>query len=268
MNDITVIIPILDKDVHDEKLTNAVNSVVKCQEHYTNGKLKIMIVVGVENEQSKGYEEKVFENVEVKYLANPGKTDFCSQINYAVDHVETDYFSILEFDDEYKPKWFKFVNEYQYGNEEVSIFLPVNVVTDTKSEHWQYLNEIALATSNSDEIGIIDMEMLNMWTGFNLTGGVFNTSDFIKVGKYKPSIKIAFNYELMMRMINKKLRIMVVPKEGYVHVIGRKDSLTDTYNKEIPPEEIKLWFDLAKREYTYDTDREKDITRPKKAKLS
>lgn len=150
----------------------------------------------------------------------------------------------------------------------MSIFLPLNIVTDTNEAHWQYANEIALSASVSDNIGFIDSEILEMWTGFNLTGAIFNTSDFIKVGKYKPSIKVAFNYELMLRMADKKLKMFVVPKEGYVHIIGRPNSLTDTYTKEIAPEDLKLWFDLAKREHTYDHDRGKGVTIGKKTKLS
>lgn len=266
MTDITVIIPILSKDLHSEELVKAVESVKVCQEHYTDGKLKVMIVT---NPDGNGPDYINFDGIDYEYILNEsGVYDFCSQINFAVDMVGTEYFSILEFDDEYKPKWFKFANKYSYGNEDVSIFLPINVVTDISGEHWQYGNEFALATTNSEECGFIDMEMLEAWSGFNLTGAIFNTSDFIKVGKYKPSIKIAFNYELMMRMAENKLKMFVVPKEGYKHVIGRSGSLMDTYSKEIPQDEVKLWFDLAKREYTYDHDRNKGVTIGKKTKLS
>lgn len=266
MNDITIIIPILSKDLNSSELENAVNSVKACQEHYTKGKLKVLIVT---NPDENGPDYTVFEGIEHKYILNEsGNYDFCSQINYAVDKVDTEYFSILEFDDEYRPKWFKFADQYHYGNEDVSIFLPINIVTDVKSQHWQYGNEMPLATSNTDEFGFIDMEMLEVWTGFNLTGAIFNTEDFIKVGKYKPSIKIAFNYELMLRMADRKLKMFVVPKEGYTHIIGRSGSLTESYNKEIPAEDVKLWFELAKREHTYDHDRNKGVTIGKKVKLT
>jgi hypothetical protein len=266
MNDITIIIPILSKDLNSSELENAVNSVKACQEHYTKGKLKVLIVT---NPDENGPDYTVFEGIKYKYILNEsGNYDFCSQINYAVDKVDTEYFSILEFDDEYRPKWFKFADQYHYGNEDVSIFLPINIVTDVKSQHWQYGNEMPLATSNTDEFGFIDMEMLEVWTGFNLTGAIFNTEDFIKVGKYKPSIKIAFNYELMLRMADRKLKMFVVPKEGYTHIIGRSGSLTESYNKEIPAEDVKLWFELAKREHTYDHDRNKGVTIGKKVKLT
>lgn len=266
MEAITVIIPILDKDIASENFTKAVNSVIECQKHYTSGKLKVLIVTdGNEN----GSDYKDFDDIEYEYITNDtGKYDFCSQINFAVDHVDTEYFSILEFDDEYKPKWFKFANQYHFGNEDVSIFIPINVVTDINGSHWQYANEIALASSATDQLGFIDKEMLDMWTSFNLTGAIFNTSDFIKVGKYKPSIKLAFNYELMLRMVEKGLKIYVVPKEGYVHIIGREGSLMEQYRQEIPADEMKLWFDLAKRECSYENDRGKGVTIGKKISLS
>ena len=52
---------------------------------------------------------------------------------------------------------------------------------------------------------------------------------------------------------------MVVPKEGYVHEIGRKGSLTDEYNLTMTEDEVKKWFELAYREYVYEEDRNKDI---------
>jgi hypothetical protein len=47
-----------------------------------------------------------------------------------------------------------------------------------------------------------------------------------------------------------------------------KGSLTEQYNKEIASEDIQKWFDLAKREYTYDVDRNKGISVKKDAELS
>jgi hypothetical protein len=112
---------------------------------------------------------------------------------------------------------------------------------------------------DKDDVGIINFKRIEKCSVFNLTGAIFNRNDFIKVGKYKPSIKVAFNYELLLRLTSKGLKCMVVPKEGYVHEVGREGSLTDTYNKTLSDEEINKWFELAFREYVYDTDRNKDI---------
>lgn len=264
MKDITIIVPVLPQHINTDKFKNAIESVKNCQEHYKNGSLKVLVVIPKDNK----YDYPVIEGVDMQYIVNDGETDYCSQINFAVDKVETEYFSILEYDDEYKPKWFKFAEQYSFGNEDVSVFLPLNIVTDVDGEHWQYCNELPLAREATNEMNFIDSECLENWSGFNLTGGIFNTQDFIKCGKYKPSIQVAFNYELLLRMANKGLRIMVVPKEGYIHVLGLPDSLTSKYAKDVNKEDIQKWFDLAKREYTYDEDRKKGIAEKKKAELS
>lgn len=197
-----------------------------------------------------------------RYIVNDsGDTDYCSQVNFAVKQVGTEYFSVLELDDEYLSCWFKCFYEYRVGNEDVTAFLPINIVTDTKGEHWEYRNEMALAAGFSEIIGFIDLDCLSDYTGFNLTGAVVNTQDFIDLGMYKPSIKVAFNHEFLLRATNKKMRVMVVPKEGYKHVVGREDSLLAEYDRDIPHDEVSRWFDLARREYPYTADRKKTITK-------
>lgn len=196
---------------------------------------------------------------------NSGKIDFCSQINFAVENIQEKYFSILEFDDEYYKKWFWQFSQYQLGNEDVSIFLPVNVVYDSKDEkYWQYGNEMPLATSFSNKLGYIDFDCLQNFSAFNITGGIIRTEDFKKVGMFKPSIKVSFTYELFLRMTKKQYKIMVVPKQGYKHAFNVDGSLTKEYEDTIPVEDIDKWFDLAKRECSYKMDREKDIVKSKK----
>ena len=261
MNDITIIVPL---HIYDETvkglLANALNSVSECQKIYEHGKLDVLIVA------PKDVAEKLdVENAKV--IVNDGKTDFCSQINFAVDNVTTDFFSILEFDDEYTPKWFNMAHDYYYGNETISAFLPINLTHDENGK-WDYANALALSpafitpdANDKDDIGIINRLRLEHCSLFNLTGGIINTQDFIKCGKYKPSIKAAFNYELLLRMTGKfELKVMVVPKEGYIHTLGRIGSLTDEYRKTMSIDEVDKWFGLALRECVHVEDRNKDIS--------
>ena len=199
--------------------------------------------------------------MDIKILINEGKTDFCSQVNFAVNNIDTDLFSILEYDDEYTDTWFKSFDTYYRTNEDVSVFLPINVQHSPDKTKWQFGNEIVWASSFSNEIGYIDFDCLQNCSTFNLTGGVFNTEDFKKIGMLKPSIKVSFNYEFLLRLTNNKLKAFVIPKEGYIHVIGREESLTDIYENTITDDEIQKWFELAVREYVYIEDREKDIIR-------
>lgn len=270
MNDITIIVPL---HIYNENvqalLDNAINSVNECAKLYDD-KLKVMFVLAKSIEadfmpwlkDSSKYSSIDIFDAEV----NEGKTDFCSQINFGVDKVDTDYFSILEFDDSYTPKWFCNAKKYYLGNESVSVFLPINLFHDGNFERWQYGNTMAISPmfitsdeNDNDELGIINYMRLEKCALFNITGGIFNTKDFISVGKYKPSIKAAFNYELLLRMTKLGLKAMVVPKEGYVHALGREGSLTEIYTNELSEEDQNKWFNLALRECVYKEDREKDI---------
>lgn len=270
MKDITILVPVHDfNDTICEFLGKALKSVDLNIETYKDGKLSVLFVSSLKDEEKiKSFEKCIGTGHKFTYeiITNDGESDFCSQINFGAEYVKTEHFSILEFDDEYTPKWFKMANEYYYGNESISIFLPVNMFHDAEYSNWQYGNTMALSPSfitanndDTDDIGIINYVRLEKCSLFNLTGGIFNTKDFIAVGKYKPSIQVAFNYELMLRMTKKGLKIMVVPKEGYLHTIGREGCLTSTYMMSMTEEERDKWFSLAVRECIYDEDRKKDI---------
>jgi hypothetical protein len=266
MKDVTIIIPVHEyNDTVDALLRKALESVSDCRKEFKDGHLPVVIVAPRKLDDVLTHSDIYQFIPETKIIWNEGNTDFCSMINFGVDNISTDYFSILEYDDTYRKKWFKLANDYFYGNESISIFLPLNAI-HTGHKNWQFGNEFGLSNAfitddvdDTDDVGIINFKRIEKCSVFNLTGAIFNRNDFIKVGKYKPSIKVAFNYELLLRLTNKGLKCMVVPKEGYVHEIGREGSLTDTYNKTLSDEEINKWFELAFREYVYDTDRNKDI---------
>ena len=266
MKDVTIIIPVHEyNDTVDALLRKALESVSDCRKEFKDGHLPVVIVAPRKLDDVLTHSDIHQFIPETKIIWNEGNTDFCSMINFGVDNISTDYFSILEYDDTYRKKWFKLANDYFYGNESISIFLPLNAI-HTGHKNWQFGNEFGLSNAfitddvdDTDDVGIINFKRIEKCSVFNLTGAIFNRNDFIKVGKYKPSIKVAFNYELLLRLTNKGLKCMVVPKEGYVHEIGREGSLTDTYNKTLSDEEINKWFELAFREYVYDTDRNKDI---------
>jgi len=261
-NDIAVIVPLHKIDENNDKkyMDDSYNSVVECRKFY-NGSLDLVYVVAPEVET---YIKSFLEGkVGCNYIVNTtGETDFCSQINFAVDNIDEkyQYFSILEYDDVYRPKWFKMASDYYRTNEQVSIFLPVNIIHSSDDERWQYGNELPLAGSFSNNLGFIDNECLETYFNVNLTGGIFNREDFVSAGKYKPSIKVAFNYELLLRMTKKEYKVMVVPKEGYVHMIGREGCLNMIYMQTIPDKDVKKWFELAKRESKFDEDRKKAIS--------
>jgi hypothetical protein len=97
---------------------------------------------------------------------------------------------------------------------------------------------------------------------FNITGGIIKRSEFIKAGGLKPSIKLSFGYEFLLRMANLYEEVYIIPKVGYFHFINREDSLTAEYHRTMTQEEGAWWIELAQEEYFFNEDRKK--TYPKK----
>lgn len=260
MKDITIIIPIHKfEEEYIEYIQKALDSISQNQVYYTSGKL-IPLIVGPSIVLDKIRDKQnIILKEDVCFKENNGENDFCSQINYAVNTIETDYFSILEFDDKYEKKWFKMAHDYFYTNESVSLFLPINILTSKEYKDFQYANEIAWTSSFSNTLGFLDFDCLQDYSSFNITGGIFNTNDFKTIGGLKPSIKVSFAYEFLLRLTKKELKVFVVPKEGYEHTVGRTNSLFETYNKELSEEQIDKWFKLAKEECSFVEDRKTTI---------
>ena len=256
MKDITILIPLTEPSTNMSEtqvgyMNNCVENINECRKFY-EGNLFVKFIFP---EKDSPYDSTI--NDEPEYLHNPGEKDYCSQINFGVQHVKTEYFAIMEMDDKFNPKWFKMFNDYLSCHEDVGIFLPINVIHNVKTNEREFVNDMVWAASFSNEIGYIDYDCLQHAASFNLTGGIFKTNEWLG---YKPSIKLAFNYEYLLRATNNnKTRVFVIPKEGYYHQLFRTDSLIEQYNKEIPMEETSLWFELAKREHIYSEDRQQSI---------
>lgn len=185
-------------------------------------------------------------------LVNEGVNALCS-------NPDIKWFSILEFDDTYTPIWLDNVKKYIDFMPDTTLFMCLEDITDfNDGKYIGFGNEAAWASSFSNEIGFIDLDCLQNYFDFYLTGSVFNIKDWFEVGGLKPSIKITFWYEWLLRATNKSKKVFVIPKVGYNHTLGRKDSLVEKYKNEIGREETQWWFDLAKREYFYKEDRKKE----------
>lgn len=185
---------------------------------------------------------------------------FSAQINAAVKKVKTDYFAILEYDDEFTPIWFDNVAKYINTGDDISVYLPLTEVFDYQHKEEGpigYVNEAVWASSFSEKLGYFDSECLQDYLIFNTTGGVFKTKDFIEVGGLKESMKLSFWYEFLLRAINKGKNIFVIPKVGYFHLVNRNGSLATDYAQNMSDRESEFWVELARKEYLYKTDRKK-----------
>ena len=264
MKDLTIIVPLhLFNEGVKKECENSFAKLKAAIDTYKYGDVYTYTVSPREVIDDKLFQDFI-ESVgfQVSPIPNDGPTDFCSQVNHAVSFVKTDHFSIMEFDDEYSPKWFNMAHDYFVGDEAISIMLPVNLYHNEDDEDWQYGNTMALTPAfltdnenDTDPIGYINKYRIEGSSLFNLTGAIFNRKDFIDAGRFKPSVEVAFNYELLLRMTGKGLKAFVAPKEGYVHEIGRKGSLGDTYMSKYGKDDVDRWFHLAERESKHDEDR-------------
>lgn len=200
-----------------------------------------------------------FDSFDIVY--NDTELDFCSQVNFAVNNsCKYDYFMIVELDDMVTPKWVKMALPYVKNRNKCPIFMPLVEVYDINKPNTpiHYINEIGWSSSfTENELGSLNVDVLQDYCNFNITGAIIKKNEFIKVGGFKPSIKVSFGYELLLRLTNSYNESYVVPKVGYFHFVNREDSLTSEYHKEMTPEEGSWWIKLATEEYTYKKDRNK-----------
>lgn len=263
---VTVIIPIKELKDQSEKdyFANAIAS-IKEQEVLPEKVLLVIPKGSPLKEEFNNYEfdENVKELISVE--ENDGETDFCSQINFGVSKVETEFFSVLEFDDIYSSIWFKNFEVYKEHYKDVDVFLPlvVDVSVPTESDpqgrFLHFSNEPVWAKDFSDRIGFLDNDSLLNYPNFQIDGAIINKESFESVGGLKPGIVMYFNYELLLRMTYYDMKIMTIPKVGYKKVNMRPGALFWSYqndeNLKLDPTEARFWYNTARKECYFKQDR-------------
>ena len=186
--DISVILPIKSAITpkFDEYLESSIRSIVDQRKP-----VKELIIVHTEEETLK---EKLsnydFSGLTVNLLEFKGEPNFCSQVNYGVENCNTEWFSILEFDDEYSPIWFDNVEKYAHHFGDVDIFLPLVIDIDTKGLFAGFTNEATFAANFAQEMGLLTNDMLHNYQNFQTAGMVIKKSVLESFGSFKSSIKL------------------------------------------------------------------------------
>ena len=244
MKDLVIIIPLheFSKDVK-KSLTKAIASVPEDIE------VRVSCKNGLSEELKKAYAKS--KNVVVYENENADSpSDFCSLVNQAVG--DSTWFSILEYDDTYTPIWFDNFKKYADFYPDISVFVPLEDLIDASDDKFIGIgNEAPLASSFSNELGYIDLDCLQNFFDFYMTGSIFNTADWNEVGGLKSPIKLTFWYEWLLRATYKGKKVYVIPKVGYTHILGRVGSLIESYKKTIDEKESNFWVSVARKEYFY-----------------
>lgn len=253
MKNITVILPVhtLDED-YEIMLKNAVQSV---EQFYNDVKLLIVSPSNIISEM-----KIETDKLEYRILENTGNTDFCSQVNLGIENCDTEWFSILEVDDEYRPTWLKSMNTYMNENPNVDVFLSLVKDINVEGKFLNYTNEAPWAYGFTEKQGFLDNEALLEYQNFQISGGLYKTSVIKEQGLLKSNIKLTFGYEFLLRLTHNNVVIMTVPKSGYQHVNFRENSLFWLYknNEEtkLSVNEVKFWLDAAKKEFYFKNNRD------------
>ena len=207
-------------------------------------------------EKRKDIESVDITNI-VRIIENTtGEYDFASQMNFAVKNVNTEWFSLLEIDDELSKIWFKNAVKYMKSYEDVDIFLPIIFDVDASGTYGGLTNEAVWAPGFGDEVSLWDNQKLHQWQRVNFDGMVMKKDKYLEIGGIKRKIILTFMYEFFLRATYKSLVIMTIPKIGYKHVNQRPDSLFNNLVKVLNPEESNFWLNTAKKEYYFDKDRD------------
>jgi glycosyltransferase involved in cell wall biosynthesis len=274
-SNITVILPIVTLDnleytftsVQDGKpVENKANYLNTAINSITTQKVlpdEVLVVVSKDVDttivDSKIKESVNSDKVKFTVLVNEGKTDFASQINFGVENVKTDYFSILEVDDQYATIWFDNVVKYRKWYD-VDMSLPLVLDVNTEGRFLHFTNEPVWAKDFSDKQGFLDNDSLLNFPNFQISGSVIKTESYKSVGGLKPTLKLQFAYEFLLRMSYYDKKMMTIPKLGYRKTNMRPGSLFHGYyhveETKMDPVEARFWFNTARKESYFKTDRE------------
>lgn len=199
-----------------------------------------------------------FKGINVTKILWEDIPNFCNQVNHGIKNSKNQWVSVLEFDDEYSSIWFKNVKKYIDVYPNVQMFLPVVVDTDEKGIFAGFTNEATFAANFTQEISILTNEVLQNYQNFQTSGSVFNKKIIEDFGGFKPSMKLTFVYEFLLRMTYNSVLIMTIPRLGYKHTNLREGSIFWNYKygeEKVLDDEVKFWVQSAKKEQFFTEDR-------------
>jgi len=272
MNNISVIIPIHEyNDQISSYLDKAFESIVKQLNVEELPKIILVFpsaiesnIIGFVESQIRKHQDKGVTSENFYFVNNFNEIDYQSQVNLAVESVRTNYFSVLEFDDEYSVTFLKNINKYIEAYPQIEIFLPMMIEVNEKNEAIKLTNETVWAqqfVGENGEMGYLNINSLKQYTDFKLSGAVIKKTEFQNIGGYKSNIKLTFMYEFLLRALINTCKVFTIPKVGYKHLATRENSLFDIYQKTMPVNERKFWFETAIKEANFNNNRAIDLSK-------
>jgi len=253
---LSIILPIKSSKAKDFDMffTKAIASLVKQENDFD----ELVIIHTKEDSLVEYLNQFDFKSINVKKLVWDSEPNYCEQINYGVENASSEWVSLFEFDDEYSNIWFKNFKKYAEVYPEYAAFLPVVVDVDAKETFAGFTNEATFAANFTQEMGVLTNDILHDYQNFQTSGIILKKDIFISTGGFKPSIKLTFSYEFLLRLTYNSTPVMTIPRLGYKHTNLREGSIFWNYkyaDNKITEDEVKFWLQTAKKEYFFTTDR-------------
>jgi len=253
---VSVILPIKSSKVRDfsEYFDKAIKSIQLQQIELE----EILIIHTTEEALISHLDNYDFGKLNVKKLLWDKTPNYADQVNFGIKNSKSTWISLFEFDDEYSSIWFKNVKKYIESYPEVQVFLPVVVETDDKNAFAGFTNEATFAANFAQEMGYLTNETLQDYQNFQTAGSVIKKQTIEDFGGFKPSIKLTFIYEFLLRLTYNSVPILTIPRLGYKHINLREGSIFWNYkfsDEKMLEDEVKFWIQTAKKEYFFIDDR-------------
>ena len=262
--DLTVIIPInkLENDLDRNLFSESIKSIFN-----QNGNFSPKEVIIITNtETSKEIDLKEYKSA--RFVINDeSSNNIQSQINKAVKEVKTNFFMILDSDDELTNFYMSNIAMHMEEMQNIDMFLPLIADVTLDKRIHRYINEINWAKDvTNDKHGYLTMETLMNYNLVSINGAVIRKEKFEEAGGLKESIKLTFVYEFLMRFTNIDGITYTIPKIGYLRKMGR-DNCYLASQANMDEDEVNFWWSLAKKEYVWPHDRNKAYVKKQEAPI-
>jgi hypothetical protein len=255
MKNITVILPIHTLEgEYNEMFSRAVLSVEQFHDDVA------LIIVGPKSAVGDLNKSGISDKLDVEIVINKGDTGFCSQVNLGIENCETEWFSILEIDDEYTSNWLQSFRTYTRMFEDADVFLTIVKDVNSEGKLLNLTNESVWAYGFSENQGELNNEILLDYQNYQTSGGFYKTEVVKENGSFKDNIKLTFSYEFLLRLTHNNAKVVTIPQIGYRHVNFREDSLFWLYKNspdhKLLDGEAKFWLETAKKEFFFKNKRD------------
>ena len=183
-------------------------------------------------------------------------TSYAAMVNFCIKTLDTEWISILEFDDELLPNFVETFERYSKAKEaDIYSLMSLNLRSGDDKTLLGTSNEVAWAGGMAEQQGWYDYNLAIRGHFSFVNSMVINVKCFEEFGYFKPSMKMYEDYEWFLRMIYNDAKIFAIPQIRHYHFI-REDSKSMFIANSVSQAEREFWLSTARKEYFFDEDRD------------